>query len=157
MNEQQNNITEPKILFCTDFSENADIAFQYALGMALRRPGAVLIILHVIPEPEAQFWRTYIYELENIDEKAKQDVDQQITQSYLSKIPPEVMVNVEIRIGRDYQTILEFAQQEKVGVIVLGRRGHSTWERPFFGSVAERVVRRAECPVLVVPRSAKLN
>jgi hypothetical protein len=113
MNEQQCSIPEAKILFCTDFSENADIAFQYALGMALRRPGAVLIILHVIPEPEAQFWRTYIYELENIDEKAKQDVDQQIAQSYLSKIPSEVSVRIEIRIGRDYQTIWSLHKKKR--------------------------------------------
>ncbi|HOK09862.1 MAG TPA: universal stress protein [Candidatus Hydrogenedens sp.] len=143
------------VLFCTDFSENADIAFDYALDLVLRRPQSILTILHVIPEPEAQFWKTYIYEVENLDEKARQDIDNRIAQTYLSKIPPEVAVLVEIRIGRDYQTILEFANERKVDMIVMGRRGHSTWERPFFGSVTERVVRRAECPVLVVPRSAK--
>ncbi len=140
-----------KILFCTDFSENADVAFKHALDMALRHPSSLLIILHVIPEPEAEFWKTYVYEMEDIDEKAKQDIDNRIRQSYLSQIPPEVMVQIEIKIGRDYQTILDFAYETKADIIVIGRRGHSTWERPFFGSVVERVVRRAECPVLVVP------
>ncbi len=156
MSEQSNkNYTSQKILFCTDFSENADIAFQQALDLVLRRPNSLLIILHVIPEPEAEFWKTYVYELEDIDEKAKQDIDERIRQAYLTKIPPEVMVQIEIKIGRDYQAILDFAKEIKPDIIVLGRRGHSTWERPFFGSVAERIVRRAECPVLVVPRSAK--
>ncbi len=146
-----------KVLFCTDFSENADIAFDYALDFAMRTPSAELIILHIIPEPEAQFWKTYIYEVEGVDEKAKKDIDERIGKQYLSKIPPEVAVRVEIKIGRDYQEILNFASEEKVDLIVIGRRGHSTWEKPFFGSVAERVVRRAECPVLVVPRTAKRN
>ncbi len=146
-----------KILYCTDFSENADIAFGYALDFAMRTPSTELIILHVIPEPEAQFWRTYIYEVEGVDEKAKKDIDERISTHYLSKIPPEVAVRVEIKIGRDYQEILHFASEEKVDLIVVGRRGHSTWEKPFFGSVAERVVRRAECPVLVVPRTAIMN
>ncbi len=140
-----------KILFCTDFSENADVAFKHALDMALRNPNSLLIILHVIPEPEAEFWKTYVYEMENIDEKAKQDIDERIRQSYLSQIPPEVMVQIEIKIGRDYKTILDFACEIKTDIIVIGRRGHSSWERTFFGSVVERVVRRAECPVLVVP------
>lgn len=156
MSEQNKKLyTTQKVLFCTDFSENADIAFQHALDMVLRRPASLLIILHVIPEPEAEFWKTYIYEVDDIDNKAKQDIDERIRQSYLSKIPPEIMVQVEIKIGRDYQTILNFAEEIHADVIVMGRRGHSTWERPFFGSVVERVVRRAECPVLVVPRSAK--
>ncbi len=156
MLEKRMNVCKAqKILFCTDFSENADIAFQHALDMVLRRPNSLLIILHVIPEPEAEFWKTYVYEMEGIDEKAKRDIDERIQQSYLSIIPPEVMVQVEVKIGRDYQTILDFANEIVADIIVMGRRGHSTWERHFFGSVVERVVRRAECPVLVVPRSER--
>ena len=42
-----------RILFCTDFSENADFAFDYAIDAAKRRPGSTLYLFHVIPEPEA--------------------------------------------------------------------------------------------------------
>lgn len=156
MATREESVFKRKILFCTDFSENADIAFRYALDFALQRPGSLLIILHVIPEPEAQFWKTYIYEIEDIDEKAKKDIDERIYRTYLCQIPPELSYHVEIRIGRDYQTIVDYANAEKVDLLVLGRRGHSTWEKPFFGSVAEHVVRKAECPVLVVPRSARI-
>ena len=61
-----------KILFCTDFSENADYAFDFAVDAAVRRPGCTLYLLHVIPETDAQFWKTYLYEVENVDQKAKQ-------------------------------------------------------------------------------------
>ena len=53
-----------RILFCTDFSRNADLAFSFALDLARRTPGTLLYLLHVIPEPEAQFWKTYLYEVE---------------------------------------------------------------------------------------------
>ena len=56
-----------RILFCTDFSDNADRAFAYAIDAAVRRPGCTFYLLHVIPEPDAQFWRTYIYEVEGVD------------------------------------------------------------------------------------------
>ena len=44
-----------RILFCTDFSENADFAFPFAVDAAARRPGSELYLLHVIPESDAQF------------------------------------------------------------------------------------------------------
>ncbi|HOD52626.1 MAG TPA: universal stress protein, partial [Candidatus Hydrogenedentes bacterium] len=55
-----------RILFCTDFSENAEFAFDYALDASVRRPGSILYIFHVIPEPDAQFWKTYLYEVEDV-------------------------------------------------------------------------------------------
>lgn len=140
-----------RILFCTDFSENADMAFTYALDAAVRRPGSMLYLLHVIPEPDAQFWKTYIYEVEGVDEKAKQDIDQKIAEVYLPRIPETVQFKVVMTIGRDYVQILEFALQENVDLIVVGRHGRSALENVLFGNVAEKVVRKAPCPVLVVP------
>jgi len=64
-----------KILFCTDFSENAGYAFNFAVDAAVRRPSCTLYLLHVIPESDAQFWKTYIYEVDNVDNKAKRDLD----------------------------------------------------------------------------------
>ncbi len=140
-----------RILFCTDFSANADFAFQYALDAAIRRPGCTLYLLHVIPEPDAQFWKTYIYEVEDVDAKAKRDIDQRIAEVYLPRIPETVSFKVEMRIGRDYIQILEFARRHQVDLIVIGRHGRSALENVLFGNVAEKVVRKADCAVLVVP------
>ena len=144
-----------RILFCTDFSENADLAFDYAVDAARRRPGSELHILHVIPEPEAQFWKTYLYEVEGIDEKAKADMDERIKASYLSRAPEGVDVRVAIRMGKDYQAILEYASEENADLIIIGRQGHSGLETVLFGNVTEKVVRKADCVVLVVPLSSK--
>ena len=144
-----------RILFCTDFSENADFAFTYALDASIRRPGSLLYLFHVIPEPEAQFWKTYIYEVEGVDEKAKQDIDHRVADIYLPRIPDTVQFKVEMRIGRDYVKILEFAQQEQIDLIVIGRHGRSALENVLFGYVAEKVVRKAPCAVLVVPGVVK--
>ncbi len=143
-----------RILFCTDFSANADHAFGFALDAARRRPGAVLLLLHVIPEPDAQFWKTYIYEVEGVDEKAKRDVDAKIAEAYLPRVPDDVTLEVHIRIGRDWPTILAFAKEQAADLIVLGRQGHTGLEKVLFGNVTEKVARKAECPVLVVPMAA---
>lgn len=142
-----------KILFCTDFSENAALALDYAIDAAIRREGAELFILHVIPEPESQFWKAYIYEADfNVDEKAKNDLDGKIASEYIPRIPTGLKFKADFRIGRDYQKIIEYAGEIGADMIVLGRQGVGNPLRSFFfGSVAERVVERAECPVLVVP------
>jgi nucleotide-binding universal stress UspA family protein len=142
-----------RILFCTDFSESADAAFEFALDAAVRRPGATLYLLHVIHEPDAQFWKSYIAEVENIDAEAKKAIDAKVAASYLSRLPGGLEVKVEFRIGPDAPIILEFALAAKIDLIVLGRHGHGAVGKRLFGSVAEKIVRKSECPVLVVPLS----
>jgi nucleotide-binding universal stress UspA family protein len=140
-----------RILFYTDFSENADRAFDYAIDAVVRRPDCTLFLLHVIPEPEAQFWKTYIYEVDGVDEKAKADIDAKIAESYLPRVPRGVELKVEVRVGRDELRILEFAREQAIDLIILGRRSSTAFEKMLFGGVTEKVARKAPCPVLVIP------
>jgi nucleotide-binding universal stress UspA family protein len=142
-----------RILFCTDFSESADAAFDFALDTAIRRPCSTLYLLHVIHEPDAQFWKSYLAEVDNINAEAKKAIDAKVAATYLSRVPPGQEVKVEFRIGPDAATILEFAKAAQIDVIILGRHGHSSVGKALFGSVAEKIVRKAECAVLVVPLS----
>ena len=156
-NRQQKQVVFERILFCTDLSENADFAFQFALDAAQRRPGSELYLLHVIPESEAQFWKTYVYEVEDVDNKAKHDLDKHIGQAYLAAAPDGVTVQVEYRIGKDWQQILSFAKEKQIDLIVIGRQGHSSLQTALFGKVTEKIVRKADCAVLVVPMSYQKN
>ena len=143
------------ILCCTDFSENASRAFDYAIDAAVKRPDAELHLLNVIPEPDSQFWKSYIYQADiDLDAKAKQDIDAHIDQEYRPRVPKDVKFVPAFRIGRDYEKILEYAGEVHASLIVLGRQGAngSKLGNFFFGNVAERVASRASCPVLVVPR-----
>lgn len=140
-----------RILFCTDFSESADAAFEFALDAVIRRPGATLYLLHVIHEPDAQFWKSYIYEVDNVDADAKKAIDEKVAASYLSRVPAGVNLKVEFRIGPDAATVLEFAKATQIDLIVLGRHGHGGVGKALFGSVAAKIVRKAHCAVLVVP------
>ena len=142
-----------RILFCTDFSESADAAFEFALDAAIRRPDSTLHLLHVIHEPDAQYWKAQLAEVENINAEAKKAIDAKVAASYLSRVPKGVDVKTVFRIGPDAATILEFAKAERVDVIILGRHGHGSVGKALFGSVAEKIVRKADCAVLVVPLS----
>ena len=140
-----------RILFCTDFSESADAAFDFAIDAAVRRPGSTLHLLHVIHEPDAQLFKSYLYEVEDVDEQAKRAIDAKMAESYCARVPPGVPVKVDVRIGPDAATILQVAEEAKIDLIILGRNGHGGVQKALFGSVAEKIVRKAECAVLVVP------
>lgn len=142
-----------RILFCTDLSENADFAFRFALDTARGRPGSELYILHVIPESEAQFWKTYVYEVEDVDNKAKRDLDDRMKQTYLARIPGDVNAAIEYRIGKDWQEILDFAHHKQIDLVVMGRHGRTALQKALFGNVTEKVARKADCAVLIVPLS----
>lgn len=142
-----------RILFCTDFSETADRAFRYALDLCSKYKSASLIVLHVIPEPDAQFWKTYLYEVDSVDNLAVQHIEDKITQAYRSKIPPEIEYEVEIRVGRDFTQILDCASEKNVDLILIGRQGKSSLRRLHFGNVTEKIARKADCPVMIVPAS----
>ena len=142
-----------RILFCTDFSENADFAFDFAIDAACRRPNCALYLLHVIPEPDAQFWKTYLYEVDDIDQKARGDIDARIAESYLPRVPEGIDLRVEMRIGKDHLKILEFAKEESIDLIVMGRHGSGSIGKMLFGQVTEKITRKAECAVLVIPLS----
>jgi len=152
---QRANETFKRILFCTDFSENADFAFDYAVDAATRRPGCELFLLHVIPETEAQFWKSYLYEVDDIDQKAKHDIDIKIDTNYKPRVPEGLMFKIEFVVGKDYIKILEFADENDIDLIVIGRQGRSGLQKALFGNVTEKVARKSKCAVLIVPMSFK--
>lgn len=145
-----------KILFCTDFSENADRAFVFAVNTAVRNTGCELHLLHVIPEPPAQFWKGYIYEVdENVDARAKREIDAKLAEAYQPRVPADVKLVIAMRIGEAGQKILEYAAAEDVDLVIVGRQGAGKVGKILFGNVSERVVRKAPCPVLVIPPAGK--
>ncbi len=154
-NTQNNNLPPVNfrnILFFTDFTEQADRAFTTAVDFAMKDPSCELHLLHVIPESESQFWKTYIYEVDDVDNKARHDLDEQIQKAYISKLPEGLKLNVQFRIGRDVEEILDFAKEKNIDLIVMAKHSSSSLENAFFGAVTEKVAKKAHCAVLIVPR-----
>lgn len=141
-----------RILFCSDFSEHADFAFDFAVDAALRNTGCTLYLLHVLPEPDAQFWKGYIYNSdEDPDAKAKADIDALLARTYLPRLPVGLDFQKVFKIGNAAEQILTFAAEQEVDLIVLGRQGQGAVRSVFFGDVASKVARHATCPLLIIP------
>lgn len=146
-----------KVLFCTDFSENSDYAFEFAYGIAKRDEG-LLYILHVIPHnPNQEIIRGYVSEdiLRNIQKGLEQELDDNYEEHYTKKIENAVKFEVATKSGREDEEILKFAKEEKVDLIVMGTHGKTGIEHVFFGSVAEKVLRHSSFPIFVIPCKKK--
>ncbi len=143
-----------KILFSTDFSENADCAFEYAFGMA-RRDNGLLYIVHVMPRHPGwdALFREYTTDeqLKRMEEDAHRALTRRFEDQYLSRIKDRSKVITAVRTGRADEEIIKFAIEQEIDVITLGTHGQTGLEQIFIGSIAEKVVRHSTVPVFIVP------
>lgn len=138
-----------RILCPVDFSETSRRAFAYALGLA-QATDAELIVVHALEE--APLFAAYAGPQANaILAEAEKAARRELAELVADTPLPATRLHTEILRGKIPQTILEFAEQQRVDLIVMGTHGRSGLEYAFFGSVAERVIRRARSPVLIVP------
>jgi len=148
------NLKYEKILYCTDFSEDANYAFLSALDMA-EKYQARLFILHVLHSP-------YKYMRSVVDEGSENQKESFISQDLLEKVKLKVEERYKPRLGdfKNYEIhvqggvpfveIVRFARANNVDFIVLGASGSSELDKTTFGSTAENVARRAHCTVMAI-------
>lgn len=141
-------ITLKNILVATDFSEPAEVATDYGQDLA-RSYGATLHVMHVIEDmlamsaPELGFAVPAIEH--NIEAAVKRDLDE------INKRGGEdAFRTVVVRGSNVSHAITEYAKANAIDLIIVGTHGRGAVSRFLMGSVAERVVRTAPCPVLTV-------
>ena len=139
-----------RILFPTDFSTCSKHALKYALDFAIERE-AKLYVLHVIPKlniPVGTGGLTYpvskIYD--DMESKAKKDIHHLIPRRFLEKIKVEDI----IMRGIPFVEIIKAAKKYDLDLITIATHGRSGISHALLGSTAEKVVRKAPCPVLCV-------
>ena len=141
-----------KILFCTDFSENADWAFTYALSLAKNFKGK-LLLLHVTPEPiHPEQLSIYLPEekLKELKVSQKKELDKNLKTHYLEKMKGFKNYQVIVKEGEAFYEVIQIAKKASIDLIVMGTHGRTGLDHILFGSTAEKVVRKSPCPVLTV-------
>jgi len=147
-----------KILLCTDFSENSlparECAIEYAQAF-----GAELIVLHVINS--SQIGYPSLEESVPVDIRAALDTIQQSVDKALELMAQECTkllgnVKTDSCVGSPAYEIVRFAEENDIGLIVMGTHGWTGIKHLIMGSTAENVVRNATCPVMTV-RSSQVD
>ncbi len=142
-----------KVLFCTDFSENSDCAFDYAFGVAKRDEG-MLYILHVIPDIPNQYYSVFYSSKENfkkIKKAIQENIDERYQDQYLRQIKDKTKVQIVTRSGSEAEEILKFIRKEHIDIVVMGTHGRTGLKHVLMGSVADKIVRRSPIPVFIIP------
>ena len=139
------------VLVPTDFSETSDCALRYAKAFA-RAFDASLHVLHVVQEPFAQPWavEAYGFALATLQEDWMRESKVRIEQTLTADERTRFRAELHTRLGHPVVEILRFARDHSVDLIVMGTHGRGPLRHMVMGSVAERVVRKAGCPVLTV-------
>jgi nucleotide-binding universal stress UspA family protein len=141
------NMTPPQhILVATDFSEAADCALSYARAMA-HPLDAKLHLLYVIPDPYSLPW---LLHTSGVDVRHVIDTWKAQAQQRLEALRPDETTAVVTTVGRPFLEIVRYAKTHDIDLIVMGLHGQGTVSQVLIGSVAEKVVRSAPCPVLTV-------
>ena len=147
-------MTEPitRILVPVDFSSHSERAFRYALRLASRF-GATVDLLHVVDNPFAAGTMTaevYVPNLPEMLDSLLQEAEKGLAALKSAAAGEGLRVETHVLTGQPAHTIVENARTGGFDLIVMGTHGRTGFSHLFVGSVAERVVRRAPCPVLTV-------
>ncbi|MGD0266593.1 MAG: universal stress protein [Candidatus Methylomirabilota bacterium] len=139
-----------RILFPTDLSGPAACAWPYALTFA-QRFSAEVHLLHVVAPPQRltePFAMKFHPEkmVQSLVAEAAACMDQQVEGAKARG----VIFHREVRVGMDYHEIVHYATKHAIDVIVMATHGRTGLAHVLMGSVAEKVVRMAPCPVLTI-------
>ena len=150
-------ITNKRLLVPSDFSPASEVAFAYALDMAAKY-GSAMRLLHVIDEPRAAVAYPDGFFVEPSAARMKLVEDATSRLSLMADRCRAVGIEaaIEVVLGRPARVIVERAQSHGTDVIVMGTHGRSGVAHLVLGSVAERVVRTAPCPVLTMRDTARV-
>ena len=138
------------ILVPTDFSEYAAHAYQWALGLADRSKAKVLLFYATPSLPYLAFPESAYYtDLAKLEQDMMAEAEKQLAEFAGKKGGSAVPVETRVGVGEAVWEICKIAEDVHVDLIVMGSHGRTGLSHVFLGSVAERVVRHAPCPVLV--------
>lgn len=143
-------VTISRILVPVDFSSYSIEALQYAVPFA-RKFKAEILLMHVV-EPaiypaDFNFGQVGIPSIE--DELRGKAVDE-LNSLAEKETKRRARSSIMVRVGKPFIEIISAAKEENIDLIIMATHGHSGIEQILFGSTAERVVRKAHCPVLTV-------
>jgi universal stress protein A len=139
-----------QILVATDFSESAAVALAYGRDLA-RTFNARLHVLHAVEDvmlrysPEVGFVSPDLQK--NLEAAARLDLDKLITEDDRKTLAVVPVIKTAVNIPAE---IVDYAKANAIDLIITGTHGRGAVKHLLMGSVAERVVRTAACPVLTV-------
>ena len=148
-----------KILCPIDFSDPSRAALAHAVDLA-EHFSAQILLFHAIseidytPSPSYTLTAPLMDQMVHITHQMKENADKAMKELVDDIVPKGIVDRQRVEIGNPAEGIVQAAEDEPVDLIVMSTHGRSGIKGLIFGSVAEKVVRSAQCPVLTIkPKS----
>jgi nucleotide-binding universal stress UspA family protein len=138
-----------RILVATDFSETSTCAVNYAILLA-ETFQADLHVLHVVDNDTSLIVEGMVLLPTDFLDDLERAAEARLPQLIPEDKRAHLKVTLATRRGPAYWEIVEYSRRQQIDLIVMGTHGRGAFSHFFLGSVAERVVRCATCPVLTV-------
>ena len=148
-----------RILVPTDFSDHAEQAIRHAAAIA-RWSGAELIVLHVVEKfMDYSLLYSDIFPFQTPTQDAYRVIEDRIKvriSTALEEFAAEgLRSRALVTTGSPHVEIIRISEREAVDLVVIATHGRSGLTHAILGSTAEKVVRRAPCPVLVIRKNGR--
>lgn len=144
-----------KVLVPIDFSDYSKSALKYSVNFVKffdAELHLVYVIEPVIYPPDFSMGQIAIPAMDlEMDKRAAEELEKLAKK----EIPPQTKVNIHVKTGKPYIEIIETAGENDIDLIIIATHGHTGVEHILFGSTAEKVVRKAPCPVLSLREPVK--
>lgn len=138
------------ILFPTDFSDFSKYAASFAISFAFDY-GSKLYVVHVA---EISHSISEMFSEKVSDEKLRTTANELAVQELQDASTLDMFQKLDYEItcleGKPFAEIIKYVKDKRIDLIVMGTHGRSALEAAILGSTAEKVVRKASCPVLTV-------
>ncbi len=138
-----------RILCPLDFSEASLDSLTHATEMAVEF-GAELFLVHVLPVlPALPSDPNFVFRVPEYEQALHADAERNLRKLAEGPVAKGVQVHTLVGHGDAGHEIVRLAGEQSADLIIIATHGHTGWRHLAFGSVAEKVVRLAQCPVLV--------
>ncbi len=139
-----------KILLPTDFSKASEVALDAVVGLAPRLEASVTA-LHVVQLPERLGpYEAWLYDHAEVEQAVIKEARALLAKLMHEKVPPTIPVDWKVLSGPPHAEIIAAAEVGHYDLIVMSTHGRSGFASFWMGSVTERVLRHAPCPVLTI-------
>ncbi|MEJ2429261.1 MAG: universal stress protein [Deltaproteobacteria bacterium] len=143
------------ILYCSDFSDEAEMAFHHAVDFC-QRYDAKLHLLHVL-HSGYKYMRHVVDEYVDpnkeervADQELVNQAEEDLKSKYGNRLESCNRAVFAARVGVPFVEIVRYAREHKVDFIIMGASGSSELDKQSFGSTVENVARRAHCHVMAI-------
>ncbi|MHB8074549.1 universal stress protein [Desulfosporosinus fructosivorans] len=138
-----------KILVPTDASEYSRRALKVALEMA-RSVHAEVVLLHVSYTPQAYWGYTISYGITVTQEQLDQNGELALEATLTGIDTEQVVIHKRVESGHPVTMIVDQIKKDNIDLVVMGSHGYGAIAGSVLGSVSQRVLQRASCPVLII-------